>query len=304
MKKGLIGFMGLSKGMGLAALLILALTLVWTVNAMSAEDFEHEASFAPSPVSEGNGDGQESTSEFRGDPGTTPEQSPIIKRLHQARERGDDATMREIEAILRPAPVKGEDKESAITPSTSFGGAGDPTGKNDVPDQVEATFGTDVKVRPIDPDGYEFNHSVASDSSGNLYVAWQDDATAPYDYIQIYWSSDDGQTWSAYGYVQNASAALSQPSIAIGEGVQDRLLLAYIIDDGTNIPHPEVAYFSTLGGVGGTTPTIVSLTYWTGRYSYSSPVIWTDSFDWPGWFVYLTAETDLDGPSGDFNVDF
>jgi Peptidase family C25/Propeptide_C25 len=290
------GFMTLSKRIGLAALLMLTLTLVWTANAMSAEDFNHSPSAVPSSVSVERSVGQESTSEFHGDSGTTPEQSPLIKQLHQARETGDDATRREIEAMLEQPRVIGEDAgESATSSSNAFGGPGEPEGASA---EMDAMFGTDIIVRNYDT--MERNQSMASDSSGNLYVAFETDLSATgYYYIQIYWSSDGGDTWTAYGYVSSSNTHLTQPSIAIGQGTTDRLMVAYIVDDGTNIPHPEVA-FSPLGV---NSWTIVPISYVSGWHSYNSPVLWTDSYDWSGWFPYLTCEASFDG-SANTNVSF
>lgn len=165
--------------------------------------------------------------------------------------------------LRQPDPV-------ALHPSATFGGAGDRRGdsRNSIPSGgQDATFGTDIHVRYSNLTTMEWNQTMASDSNGNLYVAWQDDYST-YDYIQIYWSRDGGQTWVAYGYVQNASAHLKEPSIAVGEGLSDTLLLAYIVDDGASIPYPEVA----------TTPlgqfafTIQSVPFWGWWDGYAKPV--------------------------------
>ena len=140
--------------------LSLLVTFTMAHNVTAEEDYDHKPNFSPPPISTGNGADQESTSQFQPeDPGTTPKQSPIIKQLHQAREKGDDVARREIEAMLAQPRVIGEDAgESATSSSNAFGGPGDPEGARA---GMEAAFGTDIIVRNFD--SMERNQSMASD---------------------------------------------------------------------------------------------------------------------------------------------
>ncbi|MEW6745439.1 MAG: right-handed parallel beta-helix repeat-containing protein [Planctomycetota bacterium] len=236
-----------------------------------------------------------------------PPLDPIVARLHEARRLGDDATVEALEAYLKRPLAAGESNGAPILrPTTSFGGRGCPVPQNSpqgFPPPLgeapsDATFGPDVHVRGTWSVTAEWNPSLASDSKGNLYVAWQDNAMA-YDYIQLYWSQDSGNSWDSWGYVLNPAADLTEPSIAIGEGATNRLVLAYIVDDGVSMPYPEVATAPLDSG----TFTIRSVPVWSWE-AYRHPVIWTDSFDFSGWYAYLTCEGVYDVVAKNINVCF
>lgn len=237
--------------------------------------------------------------------GESAQKDPLIQKLHEAREAGDMEAMRKIEAML-PRPPAGEEcsGDVIVVPSTTYGGPGDPSlalggglKSGELDGAKEATFGADVHVRSSNGDSWEFNQTMVSDSKGRMYVAWEDDVFAK-NYIQIYSSSDGGKTWSAYGYVMNSGADLTRPSLAVGEGAQDVLLLAYIMDDGSSIPVPEVA----TAPLGSPSFTIHSVPVWGFWESYQRPVINTDSIHFNGWIAYLTCEGVYDSSVDNVNI--
>ena len=237
--------------------------------------------------------------------------SDLAKAWEQARRSGDEAQVRALEERMGYGkPLTGEAAgPMGLIPSDSVGGVGD---AEDLSKQAEqgvdpdagnstiTAFSMDRKVRSSNPTTGEFNQSIVSDSMGNLYVAWQDDAFAPEDYIQVYWSEDGGINWVAYGYVLNSSATLSDPCLAVGEGSSNKLLLTYTMDDGVNIPVPEVATADLYGP----NPFTVSggVPVWTFWEGYAKPVIWTDSLDFSGWYAYLTCEAAFDSAVNNINV--
>ena len=138
---------------------------------------------------------------------------------------------------------------------------------------------------------------MASAGTGDLFVAWQDDGLGA-DYIQVYQSSDGGESWFPFGYVLDTSAVLRWPSIAVGEGVNgDSVLLAYIVDDGSSTPVPEVAVAPITGGP--FVPTSVPVWTWE---AFDRPVISTDSYTWDNWYAYLTCEGIYDSGVNNINV--
>ena len=159
-------------------------------------------------------------------------------------------------------------------------------------------FGSDVHVRNVNQDSGEIKQTMASDSQGNLYVAWEDDYFGSYTYIQIYRSQDGGKSWSSYAYVKNTGVDLTDPSIAIGEGSADTLLVAYIKDDGVSIPVPEVA----LKDLGGNGWTFASIPVWYNWNGYAKPVINTDSVKCFHWYAYLTCEGIVSSSASNINV--
>lgn len=187
-------------------------------------------------------------------------------------------------------------------PSTTKGGEGHPV--LHAPEQINVSgpkttaYGNDVHVRKVNYDSCEKNQVMASDSEGNLYVAWEDNYFVTYSYIQIYRSADGGENWESYAYVKDPNVDLREPSIAIGEGYGDVLLLAYIRDDGVSIPVPEVASKDIDGG----NWTFASVPVWSNWDGYAKPVINTDSIHYDVWFAFLTCEGIVDAGTSNINV--
>lgn len=225
------------------------------------------------------------------------ERSPLIQELHQARDAGDEALVRALEAQLPVHVRAGEELETPVVNrvSMSTGEAGD----LGVAMTAAEAFGDDVKVSFVTADDFERNPSMASDSNGNFYVAWQDDSPGgTVDYIEVFKSSDGGKNWYQFGTI-TSPYTLETPSIAIGEGsTRNNVLVAYIVDDGTNPRYVEVATSALTGG-GFTTHTVSQV-----AWEYFKPVIWTDSHQYSVWYAYLTAEAEVGGVSTNRNVSF
>lgn len=229
----------------------------------------------------------------------------LLKDLLDARMAGDREAVARIEAQL-PKPEQKGDSNGPLTlrPCLSKCGPGDRMHQASGPQfgelpgaQSAGSFMNDIHVRVVNPTTMEWNHSMASDSDGNLYVAWQDDLQTNH-YIQIYWSRDDGNTWTGYGYIDQPGADLKEPSIAVGVGAEDELLVAYIVDDGVNIPVPEVAV-ADLGIPNFTFASVPIWSYWDG---YSKPVIITESPQLNAWYAYLTCEGAYDLAADDIDI--
>jgi hypothetical protein len=237
----------------------------------------------------------------------SPSRAASESALDAARVAGDEATLRRLQSarVRGRAPAGAESAApTARRATTSVGGIGAPTEDPGLPGDDHSSradapyFGGDVLVRGSNLDSSEFHHVMASDSNDNIYVAWQDDLYAR-DYIQVYKSTDGGESWLAFGYVRDWGADLKEPSIAVGEGSNGNvLLLAYIRDDGVGQPVPEVARAPLSGGVF----TTHSVPVWTNWEGYAKPVIITDSLDWSSWYGYLTCEGIFQASTGNTNV--
>lgn len=187
-------------------------------------------------------------------------------------------------------------------PSNTKGYDGDPALNGLIHHQTTGpntmAFGGDVQVRNTNLSSIEKNQVMASDSKGNLYVAWEDSLFPSNSYIQIYKSQDGGETWTPYSYVLETSVDLREPSIAIGEGAEDILFIAYIRDDGVNMPVPEVAS-KPLDQSGWTFTYVPVWNFWEG---YAKPVINTDSNKHHAWYAYLTCEGIVNSSKANINV--
>lgn len=203
-----------------------------------------------------------------------------------------------------PQPATGESAAPMILyPSTTFSGTGDLLenmswiAHNLGPHMLSAPyFWTDIRVRAFNGDSVETNQSMVCDSNGNLYVAWQDDITSMI-YLQVYWSQDDGLTWKPFAFIADYNAELREPCVAVGQGNENKLLLAYIRDDGS-MAVPEVGITSLSPGLFALKKVPV-YSAWEG---YAKPVIWTDAFAFPGWFAYLTCEGIFDSGVNNVNI--
>ncbi|MFH2002374.1 MAG: hypothetical protein ABIK28_22065, partial [Planctomycetota bacterium] len=158
-------------------------------------------------------------------------------------------------------------------------------------------FATDIRIRSLNASSRETNQAIACDQFGYYYVAWEDDFLGLH-YIQVYWSKDGGLSWVPYGALYNSNASLSEPSLTVAHGVADRLLLAYIRDDGTNPPVPEVAASALWGGAF----IVHSVPVYPTWEGYRKPVIWTDYLRYNQWYAFLTCESVVNSAVNNVNI--
>ena len=238
--------------------------------------------------------------------GIAAPQSPFAKAIDQARAAGDLATLATLESqIVHPIIPGAEDAgERVLHPTTTFCGDLSPITELNF-DETQTSravspncFGEDVPVRNSNTDHAEYEHTLVSDTNGNLYLAFVDNYFT-YTYVQTYTSADGGATWSAFYYVQNLSADLHSPSLAVGHGSNgDVLLMAYIVDDGVGQAVPEVATKALPSG-SWTVQSVPVIGSWEG---YAKPVIITDDRVYDPWYAYLTCEGIFDSSVGNVNV--
>jgi hypothetical protein len=159
-----------------------------------------------------------------------------------------------------------------------------------------AVWGVDEQVRFPDTTEVERNPSMASDAHGNLWLAFEDASYTP-QRINLYWSSNGGENWLQLGQLFNPDAELREPSLAVGAKLDEVLLVAYILDDGVNMPVPEVARAALRTD----DFTIESVPVWNWE-GYAKPVVWTDSASHSQWRAYLTCEGIFDSAAQNINV--
>lgn len=161
----------------------------------------------------------------------------------------------------------------------------------------KATFGIDEQVRGNNYSSIESHPSIASDRDGNLWCAFQDNYSGN-EVIIIYWSTDGGEHWIYYGYIDSAMSDLLEPSIAVGCGTKSCLLITYIRDTGSNIPNPIVAS----APLHTTNFTFKALPYWSNWEAYAKPVIWTDCVGYDDWYAYVTCEGIFESATENINI--
>lgn len=275
--------------------LVIAALLLWTLDATA---FGQAGYYSGSETCESKSDTTATPTNV------TKSKSPLVQQMQAARLAGDMDLVRELDSRIERVPSTGESAGGTVLmPVTSVGGDGNLAelirGFCMIPGSMTlpASFGEDVLINEGSFDSKEIHATLASDSSGNLYTAVQDD-TLSKDYIQIYRSMDSGKTWDGIGYVSNATADLVDPCIAVGDGIGDTVFVAYIVDDGTNDTYPEIARKSLPSG----SVTVHSVPIWTSGEGYAKPVIWTDSTKHFDWYAYMTCEWIYDAASDNINV--
>lgn len=159
-----------------------------------------------------------------------------------------------------------------------------------------AVWGIDEHVRFPDTTARESDPSMASDPNGNLWLAFENAHYSP-QRIDIWWSNDGGETWQALGQIYDTLVDLREPSIAVGAKLDQVLLVAYIVDNGTTMPYPEVATASLRTDDFSTHS--VPVWNWEG---YAKPVIWTSSATHSLWRAYLTCEGIFSSAAQNVNV--
>ncbi|MBE0571463.1 MAG: hypothetical protein IH618_07955, partial [Ignavibacteriaceae bacterium] len=170
---------------------------------------------------------------------------PWVDELHEARLQNDIQRMREIESQHSiPINTNGESfHDPVIRISGTVGHSGEPlllSGSGNI--QSPLDWGNDIHVRSAGNSTFQESHpSMATASDGTIYIVWENVGQSGYnDYLMVYYSLNGGFSWAPYGFFENPSYNLREPSLAIGEGNQSLLLIAYIVDDGV-VPFPEVA---------------------------------------------------------------
>jgi hypothetical protein len=232
----------------------------------------------------------------------------LSRALREARKQGNTQEVKRVEKLIQSRVQKSGEAtgEQTIKPSTTIGYPGEAgqsqnikLNSNNLLDWV-----TDIHVRASNTAYREYDPALVTASNGTIYCAWVNVGTgSPFteEYIQLYYSIDNGETWIGYGYLHQTGADLTQPSLAIGEGNADSLFVAYVVDNGVDIPHIEVAKS------GLTTPAawvIKPIPYINSWEEYRKPVIWTDSYAYTGWYVYMTAEAVVASATNNVNVAF
>ncbi len=229
----------------------------------------------------------------------------LSRALREARKQGNTQEVKRIEELIQSRVQKGGEAagDQTIQPSTTVGYPGEAGQSQDIKlnSNNPLEWVTDIHVRAVNTTIREDYPALATSSNGTIYCGWENVESGSDKYIQLYYSTDNGETWIGYGFLQQTGADLTQPSIAIGEGNADSLFVAYVVDNGVDIPHIEVAKSGLTTPAAWVIKPIPYLNFWE---EYGKPVIWTDSYDFTGWYVYLTAEAIVSSATNNFNVAF
>ncbi len=146
-----------------------------------------------------------------------PETAALVEALRAAKRAGDEEQARSLARELGWVSAPDSEHQAKANP--------------DYPRDVYRTEraksngipGGDVMVN--EPGWMSNNPAMASTRDGVLYVV-VDDVRPGQNYIDIYSSNNDGYSWTYNISIQGGSD-LTNPSIAIGEGNVNRLLIAY-----------------------------------------------------------------------------
>ncbi|MFH2000897.1 MAG: hypothetical protein ABIK28_14545 [Planctomycetota bacterium] len=161
-----------------------------------------------------------------------------------------------------------------------------------------AFFGEDLLGGTENTDSIHRNPTMAFDSNGTLYLAFEEQESTTSS-IRVYCSTSYGIYWTSMGGLSVACPQeLREPSLALGEGASQTLILAYILDD-NSLPVPRI---STKNLDNSGSWVVHPITVWSSWDGYAKPVVWTDSVQYNSWFVHLTCEGIFSAAAENVNV--
>jgi len=158
------------------------------------------------------------------------------------------------------------------------------------------TYGKDVNITGVNHSWMNncISSDLATDYRGYIYVIYQYyDTTVSHQAIQVERSIDKGATWAGFGYINNSSYDVTDPTICVvydygNPGTNYKLVYAYIIHDTVNQNTVQVAT-QEITDTAFHSPVTHAVPRWVNR-PYSKPKIWTDSPNYSSPWVYLVAE--------------
>jgi len=191
----------------------------------------------------------------------------------RARAGGDDDQVRSLCAELdRMRPLERITQEPRDLDATHIVRRAELAGRGD-------PLGDDVLVNL--PEWSTKCPAMAGTEDGVLYLV-ADDVSPGAHYLDIYSSTNDGYTWTYWYSIPGTSSDLTNPSIAIGEGNYNRLLIAYEMARGT-ADAAIMLHWHDLDAPASGTVVVESYPYWVG-----DPQICVDSSAYSNWWPYLT----------------
>ena len=205
------------------------------------------------------------------------QQAKLIQDLRAAKKAGDASAVKAIEEQL--GWTKGlKPKSTFLSPQRVIRESAN----------GDERFATDILVS--DPSWSSIRPAMASRADGTLFVVDEDaDAYC----LDIYKSTDDGQTWSYYASICGECDPIN-PSIVVGEGAENWLLIAFewVCTDASHIyvyrENLDTGYFDFI-------LLASSVPDWL-KY----PQICVDSPEYFIWYAYITYATGIIGAKQDW----
>ncbi|MBN2171278.1 MAG: hypothetical protein JW819_08165, partial [Candidatus Krumholzibacteriota bacterium] len=201
-----------------------------------------------------------------------PEFAALVEALRAARRAGDEERVRSLcaeldrmRAVERIAPEAPAEAAARFVRRAELAGRGDP-----LADDIQVNLPQWTTKCP----------AMASTSDGVLYLVGEDTGVGAY-YLDIYFSTNDGYTWDYWVSLYSVYDDLTNPSIAIGEGNANRLLVAYESGRDTADAAIYVAWLDLDTGQAEQV-LVESHPYWLG-----DPQICVDSSAYSNWWPYL-----------------
>ena len=209
----------------------------------------------------------------------------LLANLRDAKQRGDIDTARELSQVLGwPAtnsPPPRVDSEAKVVARSELINA-------------DKIWQTDILVsNPAWQSGFP---AMAARFDGTLYLVCEDLDSI---YLDVYYSIDRGQTWTYWLSISDPGDP-KFPSIAIGEGGTNRIMIAYETD--SNGPGSAIkVWIRDLDTAQGNIVTIENNPYFALKY----PQVCVDYPEYTAWYPYLTYSKGILGKRNDiFEIRF
>ncbi|MGH1363653.1 MAG: dockerin type I repeat-containing protein [Calditrichia bacterium] len=161
---------------------------------------------------------------------------------------------------------------------------------------IPNVWNTDVPVRDLI--GLQNQPSMATASDGTIYIAFHISSVVSTNDIVVYKSTTRGLSWDyVIGFsTPDPFVSLASPSLAIGEGTEDRIIVAYEVDSSGD-EYIEVATIDMA------TEQIDDLIVPSqiADWDYVKPVVWTDSPFTGLWDIFIITQAHVLGSATNVN---
>jgi hypothetical protein len=207
-------------------------------------------------------------------------EAALLGELRAAKKAGDEATVRAIEKQLGWT-AEGKKLTSAFSPTKLVF-------RENLANR-DKSFQTDVQVS--NPAWESIRPDMVSQADGTLWVVDED---MNGNYLDIYKSTDHGETWVYQFTLSNAEADPITPSIAVGEGsAGNYLFIAYVLDGTAGMNYRELHVWRMDLDTQAEDDQVIS-------YSAHSPRICTESPEYDYWYTYIAYSVEIIGAKQDW----
>jgi|GEM_PF-4901465 len=222
--------------------------------------------------------------------------SDLAVQRAEAKQNGDVEALKKINALLEAQNTEKTGEEAAGEVIQRVSSTVVNYDAPSIAKPLPNNWNTDVPV--IDISGVQNQPSMATASDGTIYIAFRTNSVISLNDIAVYKSITRGLSWEyVLGFqTPDPLVNLSHPSLAIGEGFEDRIIIAYVVNTSGD-KYIEVVTIDMATEQIDEMVVPIQVSGW----DYEKPVVWTDSPFTPLWDVYIITQARVNGSATNIN---